>query len=63
MLASDGIWEFLSNERVSDIVNIYYNVNNVETAVNTLIEEAIRCWIIVKIYKNRKMTLLTIYQL
>ena len=47
VLASDGIWEFLSNERVCDIVNLYYNTNNVESSVNALIEEAIRCWIIV----------------
>lgn len=42
VLASDGLWDMLSNEEVMEIVNKYYWNNNPEEAVKELIEEASR---------------------
>jgi len=45
VIASDGIWEFLSNERVADIVNPFYYANlDVNGAAEKLVEEATKCW-------------------
>lgn len=50
VIASDGIWEFLSNEKVADIINPYYYAGfDVNGAAEKLIEEATRCWRRVKI--------------
>ena len=45
VLASDGIWEFLSNEEVVNIVQEYYLENNVEGAIEHLYNEAAKRWI------------------
>jgi serine/threonine protein phosphatase PrpC len=47
ILASDGLWEFLTTDRVSDIVYWYYNMNSVDGATDRLIEEATKLWITV----------------
>ncbi len=45
VIASDGIWEFLSNERVAQIVNPFYYGNlDVNGAAEKLVEEATRSW-------------------
>lgn len=45
VIASDGVWEFLSNERVADIVNpFYYGNMDVNAAAEKLVEEATKCW-------------------
>ena len=44
MIASDGVWEFLSNKRVMDIVSPYYRSNNPTAAVDHIIEESTKCW-------------------
>lgn len=50
VLASDGVWEFLSNEDVSDIVYPYYLENNVEGAAEALVKGAIKAWLRVRKY-------------
>lgn len=42
--ASDGIWEFLTNEDVLRIVNPFYEKGDIEGACNKLIEEATLQW-------------------
>ena len=44
VIASDGIWEFLSNTQVMDIVNPYFKNNDLEGASEKLIEEAVKRW-------------------
>ena len=40
ILASDGLWEFVSNEDVRDIVNKYYKDFNLKDAVKDLMNFA-----------------------
>jgi len=40
--ASDGVWEFLSNEEAVNIV--WANRNNIKTAANKLVEESVNQW-------------------
>ena len=42
--ASDGVWEFLSNERVKDIVLPFYYKNDVKGAANEIVKEASLKW-------------------
>lgn len=44
VIASDGVWEFLSNPQVVSIVNPYYLKNDPEGACDALIREATECW-------------------
>ena len=44
ILASDGIWEFLSSEQVVDIISPYYSSGNVDGACDRLVKEALQCW-------------------
>ena len=44
VVASDGIWEFLSNERVSEIVMPFYEQNQPEAAANALVKVAHERW-------------------
>lgn len=44
VLASDGIWEVLSNEEVIEIVGEYYKECNAEKACEELIERAKEVW-------------------
>jgi hypothetical protein len=43
-MASDGVWEFLTNEKVKEIVDHYYQNGNVCGAADNLIEESVRQW-------------------
>jgi serine/threonine protein phosphatase PrpC len=49
VLASDGLWEFMKNEEVMDIVNQYYP-NDIQSAVEHLIKESTLRWN--KVYKK-----------
>ena len=40
IIGTDGIWEFLSNEKVRDIVLTYYNENNISGGIDKLINIA-----------------------
>ena len=42
--ASDGVWEYLDNEKVKDIVLPYYISGSYKGAANALVNEAMRMW-------------------
>ena len=44
VLASDGVWELLSNEAVMDLVGRYYASSNAEDACERLVEAATNAW-------------------
>lgn len=44
VLASDGVWEFLSNDEVSKIIYPHYLNNSAEKAAEALIREALKKW-------------------
>jgi len=43
-MASDGVWEFLTNKQVLDIAMNFYKLNDPDAAANAIIQESIRCW-------------------
>ncbi len=44
VVASDGVWEFLSNEDVAAIVWPYFEQNAPEAAANALVKAAFKKW-------------------
>lgn len=44
VVASDGIWEFLSSQDVAEIVYPYYQKDNAEEAADALVKEARERW-------------------
>lgn len=44
VIASDGVWEFLTNKQILDLVMIYYEKNNPSGAADRIVEEATKCW-------------------
>ncbi|EGR31512.1 protein phosphatase 2c, putative [Ichthyophthirius multifiliis] len=44
VVASDGIWEFLSNQMVINMVQPFYQKNDTEGACEKLIKEAVSAW-------------------
>jgi serine/threonine protein phosphatase PrpC len=44
VIASDGVWEFLSNEDVAKIVLPYYEQNAPEAAANALVKASYKKW-------------------
>eukprot|EP00350_Pseudokeronopsis_sp_OXSARD2_P006314 CAMPEP_0170550614 /NCGR_PEP_ID=MMETSP0211-20121228/8648_1 /TAXON_ID=311385 /ORGANISM="Pseudokeronopsis sp., Strain OXSARD2" /LENGTH=77 /DNA_ID=CAMNT_0010857251 /DNA_START=2368 /DNA_END=2598 /DNA_ORIENTATION=+ len=44
VLASDGVWEFLSNEEVANTVAPYYEKGAPEAAANALVKVALQKW-------------------
>lgn len=44
VLASDGLWEFLSSEVVARLVGPYWSSGNVDGACDRLVKEALHCW-------------------
>jgi len=50
VVASDGIWEFMSNEEVARIArDPYYLKSAPEAAANALVKEAYKRWKIVRV--------------
>ena len=43
-MATDGIWQFLSNEKVKNILLPYYEENNITGASQKLVSLALRMW-------------------
>jgi len=43
-VASDGIWEFLSNEDVVSMITPFYIKNDPEGACEKLVKEAVAAW-------------------
>ena len=44
LLASDGIWEFLENQQVANIVYPYFEKDAPEAAANALVSVALNQW-------------------
>jgi serine/threonine protein phosphatase PrpC len=44
VIASDGVWEFLSNEDVANIVMPFYEQNAPEAAANALVKASYKKW-------------------
>lgn len=44
MIASDGLWEFISNEEVMEMVTPAFIRNNAEEAVQVLERAAVYAW-------------------
>jgi serine/threonine protein phosphatase PrpC len=44
VIASDGVWEFLTNKQVMDMIVPYYNRNDIEGACEKVIDEAVKSW-------------------
>lgn len=44
ILASDGVWEFISNEEAANIIMPHYQNNSAERAAEAIIKEAIKRW-------------------
>lgn len=44
ILASDGVWEFLSNEEVANIVWPFFDKRNAEGAAEALVRESYLKW-------------------
>lgn len=45
VVCSDGVTEFLSNERIGEIVSPFYNANDTEGACRKLVEESTLQWL------------------
>lgn len=44
ILASDGVWEFISNEEAANIIMPHYLNNSAEKAAEAIIKESIKRW-------------------
>lgn len=44
ILASDGVWEFLSNDEVIDIIVPFWHRNDLRGACNQVVKEAVAAW-------------------
>jgi len=44
VIASDGIWEFISSQEAAEIVYPYYLKNTAEEAADVLVKEARKRW-------------------
>ena len=44
VLASDGVWEFLTNDFVVNTIYPHYKNNSAEKAAEALIKEALKSW-------------------
>ena len=44
VIASDGVWEFISNEEVAAIVMPFYQSNSAEKASEALVRESTKRW-------------------
>ena len=44
IIATDGIWEFLTNEKVRDTIFPYYEENNISGGIDKLIKVGRKMW-------------------
>ena len=44
IIASDGVWEFLSNDAVAEMAMRFYETGQAEQAANTIVREAAEQW-------------------
>jgi len=62
VIASDGVWEFLDNKQVYDIVEPYYLNNDIQGACSKLIEESAMMWRRVSLYIVYNILYIIIYR-
>jgi serine/threonine protein phosphatase PrpC len=60
VIASDGVWEFLNNNAIMDIVNPYYKVNDPKGACGRIVQMATQWWEKVLLSYFRRIVLLMI---
>ena len=44
VICSDGVWEFLKNENVRDLGNVYYQKGDVGNFCTNLLKKAVETW-------------------
>ena len=44
ILASDGVWEFLSNDEIIDLIVPYWHRNDLKGACSTVVKESVAAW-------------------
>ena len=44
VIASDGIWEYLTNKNVTEIIKQFYNLDDAKGAIEELIKKASEKW-------------------
>jgi len=44
ILASDGVWEFLSNEQIIDLIVPFWHRNDLKGACSTVVRESVLAW-------------------
>jgi len=44
ILASDGVWEFLSSEEVIDLIVPFWHRNDLKGACSTVVKESVAAW-------------------
>jgi len=44
VIASDGVWEFLTNENVLEIVKPFYQSNQLDEACACLVQKSVEKW-------------------
>lgn len=49
VIASDGVWEFLSNESVAETVDKCYELQDPNLAVECIVEQSTKQWLTVNI--------------
>ncbi len=52
VIASDGVWEFLSNEEIMNFVIPFYKTMNATGASEKLVDESLKTWHAVRISDN-----------
>ena len=44
VIASDGVWEFITNEEAAQIIYPHRLINNSEKAARVLVQESLKRW-------------------
>mmetsp|Transcript_51732 Transcript_51732/g.71037 ORF Transcript_51732/g.71037 Transcript_51732/m.71037 type:complete len:120 (+) Transcript_51732:254-613(+) len=44
VVASDGVWEFISSEDAIDLLIPYWHADNIQGACEALVKESVACW-------------------
>ena len=61
IIATDGIWEFLINEKVRDIILPYYEENNIIGGINKLINVGSKIWSVKNPYYIDDLTVILLF--
>ena len=61
ILATSGLWTFLKNEKIMDIVIPYYKNNDIKGATKKLTEIAINLWKIKNPYEISDITIIILF--